>query len=194
MPVVACRHYPSSRETQTMIRRRRQPRRCLCLCIGPSITAEKAAHIHSSMRLHQITIMRSLLVNGKFLTIVRARFSPCIHSAHVLIAVQLNERNIFDERMPEYRLFESCATYSIIPFIKLIYSVHRRHGIHATSRTFAETSMIASISGFPALLITPTSPGYKLAPVEISLVYYHARYVAVDYASLTTDYTTPAVL
>lgn len=38
--------------------------------------------------------------------------TPCKNSAHVLFVVQPNERNIFDQRMLEYQLFESCIAFS----------------------------------------------------------------------------------
>ncbi|KAF8488207.1 glutathione synthase [Russula emetica] len=97
-----------------------------------------------------------------------------VPDAHVLFVVQPNERNVFDQRMLEYQLFES-------------------HGIRVTSRAFAELGTTASISESRALLIAPVSPGYKVAPIEISVVYYRAGYVPVDYAS-AADYTTRAVL
>ena len=58
----------------------------------------------------------------------RAKFSPCIYSARVLFVVQPNERNIFDQRILEYQLFEACATYSVVHFPKLIWcSSQPRH-------------------------------------------------------------------
>ncbi|KAI0276758.1 glutathione synthase [Russula aff. rugulosa BPL654] len=97
-----------------------------------------------------------------------------VPDAQVLFVVQPNERNIFDQRILEYQLFES-------------------HGIRVTRRTFAELGTTASISESRALLITPISPGYKVDPVEISVVYYRAGYVPGDYAS-PADYATRAVL
>ncbi|KAI0292396.1 glutathione synthase [Russula brevipes] len=97
-----------------------------------------------------------------------------VPDAHVLFIVQPHERNVFDQRLLEYQLFES-------------------HGIRVTRRTFAELGTTASISASRALLIAAISPGYNVAPVEISVAYYRAGYAPTDYAS-PADYATRALL
>ncbi|KAI0292200.1 glutathione synthase [Multifurca ochricompacta] len=97
-----------------------------------------------------------------------------ISNAHVLFVVQPNERNIFDQRLLEYQLFQS-------------------HGIRVTRQTFAELGTTASISPSRALLVAPIFSGLNGTPVEISVVYYRAGYAPADYAS-PADYATRALL
>ncbi|KAF8272610.1 hypothetical protein EI94DRAFT_1769707 [Lactarius quietus] len=97
-----------------------------------------------------------------------------VADAHILLVVQPNERNVFDQRLLEYQLFES-------------------YGIPVSRRTFTELRTSASISPSRALLVAPTSPKLNQAPVEISVVYYRAGYSPVDYAS-PADYATRALL
>ncbi|KAH9968289.1 glutathione synthase [Russula compacta] len=85
-----------------------------------------------------------------------------------------HERNVFDQRLLEYQLFES-------------------HGIRVTRQTFAELGTTASISASRALLIAPTSSGLNVAPVEVSVVYYRTGYAPRDYAS-PADYATRSLL
>ncbi|KAH9960106.1 glutathione synthase [Russula dissimulans] len=95
-------------------------------------------------------------------------------AAYVLFVVQPNERNVFDQRLLEYQLFES-------------------HRIRVIRRTFAELGTTASVSASRALLIAPASPGLDVEPVEISVVCYRAGYAPTDYAS-PADYATRALL
>ena len=110
----------------------------------------------------------------------------------MLFVVQPNERNIFDHRMLEYQLLESCVSFFHLAYSSNLYH-GRSHGIRVTRQTFAELGTTASISASRALLIAPISPGLKAAPAEISVVYYRAGYTPLDYAS-PADYATRALL
>ncbi|KAH9960349.1 glutathione synthase [Lactifluus volemus] len=113
-------------------------------------------------------------LNGLAKGLAEAHRAYGVSNAQVLFVIQPNERNVFDQRLLEYQLFESFR-------------------ICVTRRTFAELGITASISPSRALLITPVSPGLNTTPVEISVVYYRAGYTPTDYAS-SADYATRALL
>ncbi|GAA5825314.1 hypothetical protein JCM11251_006933 [Rhodosporidiobolus azoricus] len=90
-------------------------------------------------------------------------------NAVVLMVIQDNERNAFDQRPLEYELVE-------------------KHGIRIVRLPLSRLSPLLSLASAPsspssppehALLLTlPTSP----FPIEISLVYYRTAYSPADYA------------
>lgn len=113
-------------------------------------------------------------INGLSRGLAEAHRAYGVSNAHILIVVQPDERNVFDQRLLEYQLFES-------------------HGIHVSRRTFTELGTTASISPSRALLVSPASPKPNETSVEISVVYYRTGYSPVDYAS-PADYATRALL
>ena len=112
------------------------------------------------------------------------------NSAHILFVVQPNERNVFDQRLLEYQLFETWVAYSghvigLTPYFS--------YGIHVSRRTLNELGTSASISPSRALQIAPTSSKLNRVSTEISVVYYRAGYSPTDYTS-PTDFATRALL
>ncbi|KAH9015705.1 glutathione synthase [Lactarius hengduanensis] len=84
-------------------------------------------------------------INGLAKGLAEAHRAYGVSNAHILVVVQPDERNVFDQRLLEYQLFES-------------------HGIHVSRRTFTELGTTASISPSRALLVVYYRTGYS--PVD----------------------------
>ncbi|KAI0058239.1 glutathione synthase [Artomyces pyxidatus] len=113
-------------------------------------------------------------VQGLVSGIAEAHKAYGVPSARVLFVVQPNERNVFDQRLLEYELFQ-------------------RYKIYVVRRTFSELTAAASLSPARALLIPTIPPDASRSPIEISVVYYRAGYTPTDYPNPET-YATRALL